>query len=586
MSDNAPLLFNADPEKFRVAVFTDDQQTRFDLLKENIEDWILCEIIRYGIYNQTEMIASLKHMYRDLVLKMFDEKQRRGLFQHVTGMVQNLDVISVNALLPFIAEETHHPIVATAVIDYVSVGPLTNNDPMSRPKDIIGMIQSGMLQNPGAAFGGLIHLGDARLCKLLWPLREELDNSAVNEAVKCSTGLIYGSTVEFYIDWLEGMEGDDQDGLFGIIASALALIHRSSKFDTVATGIRPFPILKNISPAQQAKSRELAKLVPLADYTKIIAPRLYALERTEPPPRVMPQVLLTWGLEPLSQASEVAQLDDRIASPVKRTVADFTAIPDGKIVQVKSEWFDGDGEIFLTWGLLNPNGPTLYCLGEKRVNGKRRLFFRWLHMLGGATYYATHSDPENLTYQYIFECFTEFNQYLRQAKEPTIFDNIPSFMIVNRGDETMFDITRRVFKGSDCARKNWAKELAYQRQFGDDFFGRAGCELREAYEVQIAQPNLNKAQKEFLDIYLARYRHIPAFADAVIPKYGDFQLSDNIFDEWWRNINTSEFRRSCIGQLSSMWNGAISLMSEDPTFEKVPFEKIADFLAKFDFQIG
>jgi hypothetical protein len=56
--------------------------------------------------------------------------------------------------------------------------------------------------------------------------------------------------------------------------------------------------------------RSLAKPVPFADYQKCIAPRLYALERSEPPPRIMPHVLMQWGLEPHTDPSEMATLPD------------------------------------------------------------------------------------------------------------------------------------------------------------------------------------------------------------------------------------------------------------------------------------
>ena len=55
----------------------------------------------------------------------------------------------------------------SAVIDYVSLGSLTNGDPMSRVKDIIGMIESSMLENEGAAFGALLHISDKRVCDLV-----------------------------------------------------------------------------------------------------------------------------------------------------------------------------------------------------------------------------------------------------------------------------------------------------------------------------------------------------------------------------------------------------------------------------------
>jgi hypothetical protein len=48
------------------------------------------------------------------------------------------------------------------------------------------MIESGVLKNQGAAFGALLYLGDARICQMLWPIRDHLDQKAINEAVKCS----------------------------------------------------------------------------------------------------------------------------------------------------------------------------------------------------------------------------------------------------------------------------------------------------------------------------------------------------------------------------------------------------------------
>src|SRR4051794_3207450 len=99
-----------------------------------------------------------------------------------------------------------------------------------------------MLDNEGAAFGALLHIGDKRLCYLLIPLRDSLDRDAMNIAVNCSTGFIHSATVDFYLDWLEGIEGVDQDGAFDIVASGLALLKMKRQTEQVATGYRPFPV--------------------------------------------------------------------------------------------------------------------------------------------------------------------------------------------------------------------------------------------------------------------------------------------------------------------------------------------------------
>ena len=77
------------------------------------------------------------------------EEQRYAVYRHVAGFVEHTTVVSINAFLPFIAEDNSKMIVLTAVINYVSLGPLTDGDPMSRVKDIIGMIESNVLENEG-----------------------------------------------------------------------------------------------------------------------------------------------------------------------------------------------------------------------------------------------------------------------------------------------------------------------------------------------------------------------------------------------------------------------------------------------------
>ena len=40
-----------------------------------------------------------------------------------------------------------------------------------------------------------------------------------------------------------------------------------------------------------------------------------------------------------------------------------TPIADGDIVDVEEEWFDGDGSIYLIWGILNPNVSDVSAFG-------------------------------------------------------------------------------------------------------------------------------------------------------------------------------------------------------------------------------
>ena len=299
-------LLVSDPVHFMEHVIRDDPQERWDGLK-TLDDIVLCEILRYGMYNDAATIPELKQFYCKYFLPVPVER-RSQVYGHVAGMVENVDFVSPNAFLPFIVADDDRMIVATAVIDYVSVTPVSADDPMSEVREIIGLIAGGALKNEGAVFGALLHLGDPRVCRLIWPLRDTLDIDSLKDAVACQTSFISACTVDFYIDWLEGLVGDIGDGAFGLAAGGLASVKRKSGVNEVFTGLRPFPFTKTMTAEE---IRAIAKPIPIADYLERIAPRLYALERSEPPPRVMPDVLTAWGLEPRSHPSEWADLPGR-----------------------------------------------------------------------------------------------------------------------------------------------------------------------------------------------------------------------------------------------------------------------------------
>jgi hypothetical protein len=578
-NDPETLIFQSDPKRFMDLVMTDDAKTRLDGFTL-LNDIALCEIVRYGVYSDENMISDLSQFYREIIMER-EEEQRFELYQHVAGLVENVPFVSANAFLPFIAEDTARRIVSTAVIDYVSSGQLTDNDPMSRPKDIIGMIESSFLENEGAAFGALLYLGDERVCRLLWPIRDSLDNAAINEAVNCSTGFMYSATADFYMDWLEGMEGDLEDGLFGIVASGLYLLKKSSQQDLVFTGQRPFPA-KDASPEEFQAMRTS---ISIGKYLEGAAPRFFALERTEPPPRVMPHVLLEWGLDPVTDPSEMEVFDDRTRSPVTNPAV-HSPIPEGETIEVEGDWFDGTGNIFLLWGILNPNGPTLYCLGDREVNGKQRIFFRWLHMLGGRTTYAANSTDES-TYQDIFDGAVGIQNDLISKYSHGIFKTIPSFIIATGGDETLIDIAQNLITNGPVAKEDWGKERSYLDTFRTDFFARAGSEIRGVYDEEIAKlAAVGKEPTEFLQLTKARYGLIDAFENATFPEFESSELTPKLLEEWSSAMCVPDLQNSALDTLATMWNGAISMLPEEMKAETVPFDRVIDFLDNYHFGLA
>jgi hypothetical protein len=381
---------------------------------------------------------------------------------------------------------------------------------------------------------------------------------------------------------LEGMGGDGRDSLFGLVASGLLLITKRAKFkDRVFTGRRPFPV----DSVSQEEWAVLRKEVPLADYRKLIEMRLRDLERAEPPPRVMPHVVAEWGLKPVTDPSETADLGDVTKA---RGFADWrpgpvsedsrAAIP-GNLSHTREEnpgqdWWDGRGGIYLLWAILNPNGPTLYAIGHKTTPSGSRVYLRWMHMLGGKTTFAAKTR-ETITPDILREDMDEIRAYLAAAGEPGPFHVIPNVLIPSGGDRELADLALAMIRSGDAASGDWGRFIAYQRQFGTDFFGLAGAQLREFFEGEQARLTSQGKLLDELEWINARYGHIPAFREARIPPYTSSRMTPALLDEWWKTVNTKEWRTASLATLKTMWEGASSLLSGK---KLVPWETVENFL--------
>ncbi|MCL2785536.1 MAG: hypothetical protein FWD55_08965, partial [Propionibacteriaceae bacterium] len=123
-------------------------------------------------------------------------------------------------------------------------------------------------------------------------LRDQLAENEVAIAMRGSTGLISAASVEFLVAWLEGMDANSTDGLFGTVASGLVNVRRRAESPVVMTGRRPFPV-DSVTREEQAR---MGRFIPIDEFTAQITPRMLNLERTEPEPKIMPVVLETWGI--------------------------------------------------------------------------------------------------------------------------------------------------------------------------------------------------------------------------------------------------------------------------------------------------
>ena len=303
------ILALTNAKEFMNIVSTDSAKERIDAL-QTLDDLVICENLRYGIYNDQKSLPELIEFYTSVFIKAQTER-RFEIYRYLVDIVSQIGGHTVGALTPFMLLDPDKQIVSTATVDYCSLGTLLNNDPMTRPKDAIRMIdpdwgEQGFPASRGAIFGGLLTLGDKRVCELLKPLRESMESDEILVISKCYSGMIHFSVIEFYLDWLEEKVASSDYttlGIFGNIAAGLFRLINDRQMQHSYDGLRPFPV-----PEVSDTSWEEKRVLEFEEVKTKISLRMYALEAKEPPPKVMPHVLKAFELDPRSKAEDIAEI--------------------------------------------------------------------------------------------------------------------------------------------------------------------------------------------------------------------------------------------------------------------------------------
>jgi len=283
-------------------VLNNDKAERYSALTQ-VDDLVTCECLRHGITNDISALPDIISLFDNQFVHLPLSDKRR-IYSHVAHIIPQLGGDYAGAFTPFMMLDRDIGIVSTATIDYTSIGSLIEDDPMARPKDALNMILRNLPRNPAAVFGGLLVLGDPRVCELLAPLRPHIDADFVAAITKCFSGFRYKCVIEFYLEWLS-MLVDARDpvseGVFGNVAAGLYRISSSNDLPYIIDGLRPFP----------ASNRSSSTIVQINfdDYVKEISDQLFDLEEREGAPRVLPHIIRAFGLTPRTPVDATALMN-------------------------------------------------------------------------------------------------------------------------------------------------------------------------------------------------------------------------------------------------------------------------------------
>ena len=365
MNESKELLLLSDPQSFMAVVWENDPKKRIQNL-HTLDDMMTCEALRHGIFNDREALPSLMQFYREIFLQAPIER-RKEIYGHLAMIVPQLGGDTAAAFTPFMLLDPDMGIVSTATIDYASLGSLIASDPMTRVKDAVRMVESKIPANPAAVIGGLLALGDPRVCQLVLPLRAGLSTDDVSTVSKCFSGFTAKCVVEFYLDWLEDLvdrRDYESESIFGNVVAGLYRLADARAIPFIADGLRPFPVPQD----KNAAWPEIRHIDP-DEFAASIASKLYDLEQREGVPKVLPHAIEAFGLRPRSLTENVAHIQGMGKAEGQAEMASLNE------VRIRAEEGDPYFQGHLAYVLFNGDGVprdeklARYWL-EKAVEGE------------------------------------------------------------------------------------------------------------------------------------------------------------------------------------------------------------------------
>jgi hypothetical protein len=282
-----------------LVAFIRDPKVAQQLESSDFQPFLTHALIAYGHVVDGELIPYLRSMYQRAIEELPVETRLR-MFQEVNRLVIDR-VTTYNAILPFLHMEPDSAIASSAALEQLTCAERPDaSDMMERMARILA---GGGYCNPGAVFAGMVLFGDERTHLYLERTKGLLPGDAVQVAARLNSGFLTDAQVQFWLDWAEELvdqRDPESESIFGSVASALALCRRGCRIGKVVRIRRPTPFWKH------ERAVEGLQEWPLDAYARRIAPRLYALEAAESPPRIFSVVLTEWGLEPRAPLSEQA----------------------------------------------------------------------------------------------------------------------------------------------------------------------------------------------------------------------------------------------------------------------------------------
>lgn len=225
VAENWRPLLQTDRVRYAdIALHTPDRRKRLRAYP-TLQDALMGESSRLGAglpnkHRADDQLAFMIAFYGARVVPALDVPERQAMHATMRDVVTHQARVGPAAFMPVLMAEPEAGIVAEAAIDYAELYPHVQDDPIAGPRKVAELLQVQGLANRGAIFGGLLSLGDPRVCEMIRPFRDGLSEGEVGNLSRTQTGLMWSATVEFLLEWLEDLNRTDELDLFGVAAAA------------------------------------------------------------------------------------------------------------------------------------------------------------------------------------------------------------------------------------------------------------------------------------------------------------------------------------------------------------------------------
>ena len=250
----------------------------------------------------------------------------------------------------------------------------------------------------------------------------------------------------------------------------------------------------------------------------------------------------------------------------------------------EADWMALKGQVILSWAILNPNGPTINCVGFAEgpgQPGQSEIFWRWMHFLGGESYCLGYVDNDSENFLIEICRVLSYALTLEQGtvlKRCPVVTCVPSFFLQIGADEWNMAFAQLLGASRAFREADWGREQYYLSKYGHQFFSRAGEELREAVEMMRRDPEFAESEGvKFADLM---HQGKPEYDEWQPNQYESRALQIGDIEAWCNAVTAREFQAVSLAQLAQMWVGS-SLRVAGYMPAKETLEQVREFLEHF-----